>query len=109
MLNEVVFICSPLRGEVEYNKERCRRYYQFAYDSGFVPFAPHIFYTQFLDDNNEDDRAGGIQCGIEMLKRCDRLWVFKGEDKQVSEGMAKEIEIAEKLGIQIDYFNSDKI
>lgn len=42
----VVYICSPLAGDVERNQEKARTYCRFAVDSGCIPIAPHIYFTQ---------------------------------------------------------------
>lgn len=64
---------------------------------GCIPFAPHLLFTQFLDDDREDDRRMGLYMGGERLRLCDELWAF-GEP---SEGMAAEIDLAGRLGIPV--------
>lgn len=107
MNNKLVYICSPLRGNVESNQEKCRRYCKFACDLGVVPFAPHIFYTQFLRDDIESERNIGIECGLEVLKRCDELWVFVTDENDITEGMKQEINVAKSNGINLKYFYSN--
>ena len=53
MNHKLVYICSPLRGNVESNQEKCRRYCKFACDLGVVPFAPHIFYKVVCGNNSK--------------------------------------------------------
>ena len=84
-----VFICSPLKGNMEQNIENARRYAREAILAGYLPIVPHIYFTQFLDDLKEEERALGIKAGGELIDVCDELWVF-GEP---SEGMKKEIEV----------------
>ena len=43
-----VFICSPFRGEVYKNIVNAKKYCRFAVDSGYIPFAPHLFFPRFL-------------------------------------------------------------
>ena len=99
----IVFICSPFAGDIENNVKAARRYCRFAVEIGYIPFAPHLLYPQFMDDSDEDQRILGLRFAISLLYRCDELWVF-GE--KVSAGMAKEIEKAEKRGMRIRRFNS---
>lgn len=96
---KTVYICSPLRGDYEKNQERAREYCAAAIKAGFLPIAPHIYLTQFLDDNNQEDRARALDLGLQMLSRCDELWVC-GTDEP-TEGMIKEIERAKLLAIPI--------
>ena len=107
MNNKLVYICSPLRGDVESNQEKCRRYCKFACDLGVVPFAPHIFYTQFLSDDVEKEREMGIHCGLEILRRCDEMWVFVTEGYGITSGMKEEINAAKSNDINLKYFYSN--
>lgn len=101
-----VYICSPYQGNTERNAMRARLYCRFAYESGFVPIAPHIYFTQFLDDSDKNERAAGIRYGLEQLWQCREVWVF-GE--RISDGMRAEIELAKDLKIPIRYFDSDMV
>ena len=91
-----VFICSPLRGNLAGNIAKAEAYCLEATKEGVIPFAPHIYFTRFLDDTDPEQRLLGMHMGIEMLKICQEIWVY-GEP---SEGMKQEVEIAEKLGIR---------
>ena len=52
----VVYICSPLAGDVECNQEKARTYCRFAVDRGCIPIAPHIYFTQFMNDASRKAR-----------------------------------------------------
>jgi hypothetical protein len=56
---------------------------------GNIPIAPHVYFTQFLDENSEEERTLGISMGIELLKMCDELRVC---GDKITEGMKMEIE-----------------
>ena len=55
----VVYVCSKLRGNVEENQEKVKQYCRQVVDEGNLPIAPHIYFTQFMDDNNESERKKG--------------------------------------------------
>ena len=99
---KLVYVCSPYRGNIEHNTARARRYCRFAITQKAVPIAPHILFTQFLDDDIPEERQIGLQQGLELLKHCDEIWVF-GE--RISEGMQGEIAAAQQLGIPIHCYN----
>jgi hypothetical protein len=82
---------------------RAESYCRFAISRDATPFAPHLLYTRFLDDNVNRERSIGISCGVEVLKRCDQLWCF---GDVISEGMKGEIQAAVRLGIPIRRFNT---
>ena len=100
----VVYVCSPFSGDPAGNAERARSYCRFAADSGYAPFAPHLFFPQFLDDGIQEERELGLFMAIIMLTKCAELWVF-GE--QITRGMAQEIRKAESRGMIIRYFTTD--
>ena len=94
----LIYICSPLKGDVKRNIEKANYYARYAYSQGGIPIAPHTIFTQFLDDSNPKERRDGMAMGFELLERCTELWVF---GTTVSKGMRKEIDYARKNGIKI--------
>lgn len=97
-----IFVCSPLRGQFTENIEKAKYYCHRVMELGHLPFAPHIYFTQFLDDSIENERVSGIAMGIEMLKLFDEVWVF---GDRISEGMQAEIDMAKQLNMEIKYLN----
>ena len=101
-LIKLVYICSPLRGNIERNISRANGYCRFAVTLGVVPLAPHTIFTQFLEDEIWEERAKGLLMGLELLKHCSELYVF---GDRMSKGMKAEIAAAERLGIPIHYYS----
>lgn len=99
----LVYICSPLSGEEELNQKNARRYCRFAVDSGYIPLAPHIYFTQFMDDHNAKERNLAMFMDIVLLTKCAELWVF---GDRISNGMSIEIEKAKRKGLPIRYFTT---
>ena len=99
----VVYVCSPFSGNTERNAENARRYCRFAVDSGFVPFAPHLLFPQFMNDAVSDERELALFMAIIMLTKCAELWVF---GDRISKGMAQEIRKAEARNMLIRYFTT---
>lgn len=99
----LVYICSPLSGAEELNQENARRYCRFAVDSGYIPLAPHIYFTQFMDDHNPKERNLAMFMDIVLLTKCAELWVF---GDRISNGMSIEIEKAKRKGLPIRYFTT---
>lgn len=94
-----VYICSPCRGDYENNIENAITYCAAAFSLGFIPIAPHIYFTRFADDKKPEDRIRGMDAGKEALLSCSELWAF-GLDHP-SEGMQEEIALAVRSGITI--------
>lgn len=97
----LVYVCSPFSGDVEVNIENARRYSRFAVDSGCIPITPHLFFPQFMRDDDPKERNLAIFMDIVLLTKCAELWVF-GE--RISTGMSVEIEKAKRRGMPIRYF-----
>lgn len=97
-----VYICSPLRGDVETNIRRAFGYCRFAAGQGVLPLAPHAMFSGFLDDTIAKERQTGMSLGLEILKICSELWTF---GDRVSEGMQAEIEAAIQMKIPVRNFN----
>ena len=99
----LVYIASPFAGDPERNTERARGYCRLAVSKGYIPLAPHLLYSQFMDDDDRETRERGIFFALVLLGKCDEIWVF-GE--RMSEGMEREIAKARKRNMPIRYFNS---
>ena len=105
-----VYVCSPFR-PVSTNPKRAEkvlarniRRAKFACELltklGYLPIAPHLYFPQFLDDNNPEERETGMMLGRELLCGCDELWVF---GQHISEGMEAEIKQAKASDIPVRY------
>ena len=68
-------------------------------EKGVIPVTPHIYLTQFMDDNVPEERELALKIGSELVLGCSELWAF-GIDHP-SAGMAAEIELAKAHGIHV--------
>lgn len=100
-----VFVCSPYRpastdpavarSQLDANMERVKLACRMLAKLGYLPLAPHLYFTQFLKDSDVDERAEGMTLGLEWLAQADEVWTF-GEE--ITEGMSKEIAAAKEMG-----------
>ena len=102
---KTIYICSPLRGDIENNLVAARRYCRSVALNGHIPIAPHVYCTQFLDDTVPTERDTGMKIGLELLQFCDELWVF---GDRISDGMKCEILEAKRLFIPVLYKSGRK-
>ena len=100
----VVYICSPYRGNEDENSLKAQYYCRFAVESGAIPIAPHIYFTQFMYDDRPEEREAAIFMNKVLLSKCHELWLF-GEN--VTEGMKRELGWAENRGMKIRKFTED--
>ena len=99
-----IFVCSPYRPlaemeesrkvELESNIHRAKTACRILTTLGFMPLAPHLYFTTFLKDEEKRERENGIRLGLRWLEEADEVWVF---GDTISEGMAVEIARAKEL------------
>jgi len=99
---KLIFVSSRLRGDMENNMKLAECLCRIVALRGFIPIAPHIIFTRFLDDRNVNERELGLTCGLELLKLCEEIWVFSFDG--ISQGMQLEIDSAKEMGKTIKYF-----
>lgn len=98
---KTVFICSRYAGDIKKNVETAKELCSMAAHQGYIPFAPHLLYPQFLDDKDPCQREIGISAGHIFMGHCDEMWVYRTDG--ISEGMRQDIAQALKLGKKITY------
>lgn len=92
-----VYVCSPYciqDNELERTCDCCAS----ELELGNVPFAPQLFFPQFLQD--APDGVEDVLLGLELLCRLDEVHVY-GERQ--NERMRKEIAYANSIGIPVVY------
>ena len=100
----IVYICSPYAGDTEKNVENAKRYSRFAVDRHYLPVTPHIYFTQFMDDNIPEERNIAIFMNCVLMSKCAELWVF---GNTISSGMKAEIDRAKRKRMRIRYFSEE--
>lgn len=100
----LVFICSPYRGDTKRNTAKAKEYARFAALCGKSPVVPHLLFPQFLDDDSEDERKRGIELGLLQMKQCDEMWIF---GTVITSGMNYEVQNAKEQDILIRLFDSE--
>ena len=98
-----VIIESPFAGDVELNREYAILAAIDCLKKGEAPYASHLFFTQFLDDLDPDERTLGIEAGLEWGKVAEGTVVY--QDLGISKGMKLGIERALLEGRPIEYRN----
>ncbi len=97
-----VYVVSRYAGDVEANTRNAIRYCRYVIDRGHMPLASHLLYPCMLDDNDPEQRFLGTMFGLALLKLCREVWVFGTE---LSPGMLKEEQEAQRLGKVVRYFD----
>jgi len=97
----MVYICSPYAENIDRNVANAQRYSRFAVDSGCLPITPHLYFPQFLDDNNKHDRRIAMLMNRILMGNCSEVWVF---GDRFTQGMEAEIRMANEKKMPIRYF-----
>lgn len=103
----MIYVASPFAGDIAGNIKRANEHCRYVIANQCIPFAPHVFFSGFLNDAIKEERSIGMFLGKEVLKKCSELWAFC-DNGEPSEGMCEEIEMAKKLGIPVRYFRKEK-
>ena len=95
---KLVYICAPLRGDVEKNIAFARDKAQEVFQSGDIPVCPHLMFPPIADPNDpvQDQVARGM--GLRLVESCQQVNVYGSE---WTDGMLAEINHAMKLGIEV--------
>lgn len=96
----IIYLASPYSGDVERNAAYARECMRHALAQGEVPIAPHLLFTQALDDSDHIERDAGMRAGRELIAACERLVAFV--DLGISKGMKDEIEHARAIGVPVE-------
>lgn len=98
---KMTYICSPCRGDYEKNIIKAQEYCREALLEGLLPIAPHVYFTQFVDDEKPEERDRGLFAGLQLLRHCQLIRVY---GCRVSAGMYNEIQLAGVLGIELEVY-----
>lgn len=91
-----VLIESPFAGDRRVNRAYLLECLAHSLMLGEAPFASHLFYTQFLDDDVPEERELGIECGLVWGAAAQLTAVYV--DLGVSRGMQLGIDRAKREG-----------
>ena len=95
---KLVYICAPLRGDVEQNitfaKEKAREVFQ----AGDIPICPHLMFPPFADPDDPVQDQAAREMGLRLVEHCQQVNVY-GPVR--TPGMLAEIRRAEELRIPV--------
>lgn len=94
---QLVYICAPLRGEVEKNIEFARQKAQEVFQAGNIPVCPHLMFPPIADPGDPVQDQAAREMGLRLVEKCQQVNVYG----PVTEGMWAEIHRANKLDIPV--------
>jgi len=96
---KLAYMAHPVSGNVEENLKSAKRWLRWLTESREEPMtfiAPWITDCEIWDDSRPGDRALGLARCMEVISRCDELWIVGG---RISDGMRQEIAHAKRHDI----------
>src|SRR5688572_14790396 len=96
-----VVLESPYRGDIQANEAYALDCIFDCLSRGDAAIASHVVYTRVLDDTKPAQRKQGIGAGHAWIKVAEAVVVYT--DRGISEGMRQAIELAESLGVPVEY------
>lgn len=95
---KLVYICAPLRGDVEKNIEFARQKAQEVFQAGDVPVCPHLMFPPIADPEDPVQDQAARDMGLRLVESCQQVNVYGSKWTQ---GMQAEIDYAMDLGIPV--------
>lgn len=96
--HRLVYICAPLRGEVEKNIEYARQKAREVFLTGDMPVCPHLMFPPIADPGDPEEDQAAREMGLQLVSLCQQVNVYGSER---TAGMQAEIECAEALNIPV--------
>ena len=93
-----MYICAPLRGEVEKNIEFARQKAQEVFQAGDIPVCPHLMFPPIADPGDPAQDLAAREMGLRLVEMCQQVNVY---GPVFTEGMWAEIHRANKLDIPV--------
>jgi len=95
---KLVYICAPLRGDVEQNIAFARQKAKEVFLEGKVPVCPHLMFPPFADPADPVQDQMAREMGLRLIEVCQEVRVY-GEERTV--GMQAEIRHAMEFGVPV--------
>ena len=78
----LIFVCSPMRGDRPYttakynrNMRAAAQYSKTVVNEGHIPITPHLFFKDFMDDHDPEEREKALEMSKQLLERCDEKYL----------------------------------
>ena len=76
---KLVYICAPLRGNVEKNIEFARQKAQEVFQAGDIPVCPHLMFPPIADPENPAQDQTAREMGLRLVESCQEVHVYGPE------------------------------
>ena len=101
--HRLVYICAPLRGDVEQNIEYARQRAREVFQAGNIPVCPHLMFPPIADPANPVEDQTAREMGLRLVTLCQQVNVYG----TCTAGMQEEIKLAARHGIPVQYLGKE--
>ena len=95
---KLIYICAPLRGDVEKSVAFAKEKAQEVFKSGDIPICPHLMFPPIAEVGDSPEDQKGREMGLKLVESCQQVNVY---GPIWTEGMWAEILHAEQSGIPV--------
>jgi len=110
MKRPLIFLCSPYAARdgrsISDHYAHARHVSKRIFEQGAVPWTPHVFFHDLLDDTNLIERNEGLIISRRMVAQADAV-IVDTMGGAISSGMAGDLEVANALRIPVYEFEYD--
>jgi hypothetical protein len=102
-----IYVCSPYRGHpdgIEEGRRLATQICKTIERNHHAPFAPHLIYPSFLNDEIKRERESATEMGFAWMSVSDKVLSY--EQFGISSGMQEELELADELEISVIRFKT---
>lgn len=95
---KLVYICAPLRGDVQANIAFAAAKAREVFEEGNIPVCSHLMFPPIADPNNPAEDNAAMEMCKKLIDRCSEIRVYGSE---WSDGMWEEIRYAEQRKVPV--------
>ena len=87
----MAYIWAPFTGDVNAYAEIVRRWCDLAGRKGYIPVAPYLMFPRMTSASGEDAELFVCVNAVNMLLKCQELWIIGGSGMDISNQMIDEL------------------
>ncbi len=101
--HRLVYICAPLRGNVEQSIEYARQRAREVFQAGNIPVCPNLMFPPVADPGDPVENQAAREMGLRLVTLCQQVNVYG----TCTAGMQEEIKLAARHGIPVQYLGKE--
>ena len=100
---KIVFVSHPWKSGHQHEEDTKRICWHLAMEENIVPISTPLFYNTILNEDIMNQKLKVISCGLNLLKKCDAIYIYK--QRGTNKSMKLEEDEAIKLNMEVKVFD----